>query len=354
VTEPGSSRVLFFDDDLRGAQLEITRRQQDLQTLRVRYEEPPIVDNDAAARALADQNLNFARANSLLNQGRTLVALDETGRFLTELQPTHSFAVAAAFWETHPDAQPASLCGREQDLLAASFSDIGWEWLKEEAVESLGSPPPNDPISALGVPGRDDSGDLVAPPHVRDPGGWMVQVVEQLPPWRPQPQQVTLGTRAGHDAAKKLEPRASRWVRWLVWGWPSPDDRGREWDMPIGHRGDRFCLEGALPAEGVELVKAGARWRISTQPPCRCSRCRSGLLRCSAENTESLRCPPGTPQRSPPGKAWPRGRRTVASGSSTFPGATVTFEGLRAPLRHDARGGAPRFVSDPARGRHDH
>jgi hypothetical protein len=266
VTEPGSSRTLFFDDDLRGAQLEISRRQQDLQTLRVRYEEPPVVENDAAIRALADMNLNFARANSLLNQGRTLVALDETGRFLDGLQPTRSFAVAAAFWETYPDAQPVSLCGREQDLLAASFSDVGWEWLKEQAVESLGSPPSDDPINALGVPGRSDDYDTVAPPYTKDPGGWMVQVVEVQPPWKPQPQQITLGTRAGHDAAKKLAPRASRFVRWLAWAYPTADDKGREWRMPIGDRNDRYCLEGCLPAQGAELVKAGARWRVATQP----------------------------------------------------------------------------------------
>jgi hypothetical protein len=36
--------------------------------------------------------------------------------------------------------------------------------------------------------------------------------------------------------------------------------------MPIGERNDRFCLEGCLPAEGVKLVKAGARWRVATQP----------------------------------------------------------------------------------------
>jgi hypothetical protein len=96
--------------------------------------------------------------------------------------------------------------------------------------------------------------------------GWMVQVVEVQPPWKPQPQQVTLGTRAGHDAAKKLAQRPPRWVRWLCWGWPSLDDKAREWRMPIGERNDRYCLEGCLPAEGVELVKAGARWRVATQP----------------------------------------------------------------------------------------
>jgi hypothetical protein len=264
VTAPGAARNLYFTD-VREAQLELGYRQVDLETLKAAGQYPEFVDDDAPVRALADANLNFGRANSLLNQGRTLVALDETGRFLTDLQPTRSFAVAAAFWETHPDAQPASLCGQEQDLIAASFSDIGWEWLKEEAVESLGSPAVDDPYGYLGVPGRDDF-DTVAPPHVRDPGGWMVRVEEMLPAWRPQPQQVTLGTRAGHDAAKKLAQRAPRWVRWLVWGWPTLDDKAREWRIPIGERNDRFCLEGCLPAEGVELVKAGARWRISTQP----------------------------------------------------------------------------------------
>lgn len=158
------------------------------------------------------------------------------------------------------------MCGRDQDLVACSFSDVGWEWLKEKAVESVGSPPADDPIAALGVPGRGDEYDTVAPPYVRDPGGWMVQVGEVQPPWRPQPQQVTLGTRSGHEAARKLAPRPPRWVRWLCWGWPTLDDGGREWRMPIGDRNDRFCLEGALPAKGVELVKGGARWRVSSQP----------------------------------------------------------------------------------------
>jgi hypothetical protein len=229
VTEPGSSRTLYFDDDVRGARLELDRRARDLATLRDggRFDEPAVDPDEAAIHGLADANLNFARANSLLNQGRTLVALDETGRFLTDLPPTHNFAAAAAFWQTHPDAQPASLCGREQNLVAASFSDVGWEWLKESAVESPGIPGERDLASDLGVPGS-DADDGRRPPYVRDPGGWMVQVVEVQPPWKPSPQQVTLGTRAGHDAAKKLAGRPPRWVRWLVWGWPSPDDKARE------------------------------------------------------------------------------------------------------------------------------
>jgi hypothetical protein len=55
-------------------------------------------------------------------------------------------------------------------------------------------------------------------------------------------------------------------VRWLVWAWPSPTDGGREWQLPIGDRNVRFALEGALPAEGVELIKAGVRWRVASTP----------------------------------------------------------------------------------------
>lgn len=87
MTEPGAARTLYFEGPagVREAQLEMDRRRVDLQTLREtgRYDEPT-VDPDAAIRALADRNVNFARANSLLNQGRTLVALEETGRLLTD------------------------------------------------------------------------------------------------------------------------------------------------------------------------------------------------------------------------------------------------------------------------------
>ena len=137
--------------------------------------------------------------------------------------------------------------------------------MKESAVESPGIPPERDLASDLGVPGS-DADDRRRPPYVRDPGGSMVQLSEVQPSWRRQPQQVTLDTRAGHDAAKKLSQRPPRWVLWLVWGWPSPDEKAREWRMPIGERNDRYCLQGCLPADGVELVKAGAKWRISTQP----------------------------------------------------------------------------------------
>jgi hypothetical protein len=54
------------------------------------------VDPDEVERALADRNINFARARSLLDQGRTLAALDQTGRFLTDLQPTRNYAFAVA------------------------------------------------------------------------------------------------------------------------------------------------------------------------------------------------------------------------------------------------------------------
>jgi hypothetical protein len=122
MTEP---RTLYFTD-VRFAQLAMAARQHDIQTLREagQYDEEPD-DPDAAIRAAADANPNFGRANSLLNQGRTLVALDETGRFLTDLQPTRSYLAAYEFSQSHPDAQAASLCGREQDLIACSFSDTG-------------------------------------------------------------------------------------------------------------------------------------------------------------------------------------------------------------------------------------
>jgi hypothetical protein len=101
-----------------------------------------------------------------------LCALAEDGRFLTDLQPTRDYTVAAAFWRQNPTAQPASLCGRDQNLVACSFSDVGWEWLKESAVESPGIPPEHDLASDLGVPGS-DADDGRRPPYVRDPGGWM-------------------------------------------------------------------------------------------------------------------------------------------------------------------------------------
>ena len=118
MTEP---RTLFFTDT-RSAQLELAARRHDIQTLREagQFDQEPD-DPDAAIRELNDRNPNFARANQILNMGRTLVAIDETGRFLTDLAPTRSFTEAAEFWRQNPGAQAANLCGREQNLVCASF-----------------------------------------------------------------------------------------------------------------------------------------------------------------------------------------------------------------------------------------
>jgi hypothetical protein len=255
---------LYFTDT-RAAQLELAARQHDIRTLREagQFDEEPD-DPDAAERALMNANLNFARARSLLDQGRYLAALAEDGRLLARLG--RDYTAAAEFWRTHPGALAASLTGRAQNLVCASFSDTGWEWLKTEAVEpASGRAPAHDAIAALGVPGS--SGEEGArPPFVRDPGGWQVTLTEVAPHWQPPRAEVTLGRQAGFAAARALAQPAGRWVRWLCWAWPSPDDPGREWQLPIGHRDERFALEPCLPAEGVVLIKNGAQWRMANAP----------------------------------------------------------------------------------------
>jgi hypothetical protein len=36
--------------------------------------------------------------------------------------------------------------------------------------------------------------------------------------------------------------------------------------LPLGERNRRYCLESCLPAEHVELVRGGTRWRVCSGP----------------------------------------------------------------------------------------
>ena len=230
-------------------------RQADVQSWPEWVERSPAEDQVLAAAAqvweLAARLPNFARAKSLLDQGRTVCALDQAGRVLAEFPGTRSEAAAAGWWASYPDTLPAAVCSPEADLFCLDVGHPrggGVGWLQQACWE----PPPAGYV-------RDEEEFEHRPPGWQlDHLGANVSLVEEVPP-RPRLRRVMMSppmTRSQRDAAyRALRPLSPPARLLLVWTYP---EQGR-WRLPKPgtHIGSEIRVLAALPAEGVTVVMGG-------------------------------------------------------------------------------------------------